>query len=124
MKKEKEDFYISMLRYGKQQFENGFKVEDLIKYLQKQGHFIPSENSILLHHYFPLAFYAKNGMPYPDIVSFYFLKPEGYFHLLEYDSILASRKEARETKRLALVAIIISLISIVGPWILDRVGKG
>jgi hypothetical protein len=119
MKKEKEDFYIAMLRYGKTHLEAGFRLQDLIKHLQDKGYFIPSESSTLMHHYFPKAFYSNNETSYPDIVSFFFLKPESYFHLLESDNIIAARKEARETRRFAIIAIVLTLLSIIAPYVVD-----
>ena len=60
--KGKENFYFAMLRFGMTKLENGFRLEELITYLQLAGYFIPSENSSLMHHFFRLTFYAKHAM--------------------------------------------------------------
>ena len=70
MRKEKEDFYIAMLRYGKAHVDKGFRLDELVKHLQDGGYMITSEHSMLLHHYFPKTFYSTMEMTYPDIFRF------------------------------------------------------
>src|SRR5205085_11028708 len=108
MERNKEDFYIAMLRFGKKNLENGFRLSELIIHMQQQGYFIHSDSSTLMHHYFPLIFFSKNARDYPDNVSFFFLKPECYIQLLEYDNFIAGRKESFETRVIAIIAIILT----------------
>jgi hypothetical protein len=117
MKQEKEDFYITMLRYGKTHIDKGFRLDELVKHLQDGGYTITSENSILLHHYFPKTFYSTMEMPFPDKISYYFLRPEAYFHLLEYDNNQATRHEAGRAQWIAIAAILLTLLTSMGPLI-------
>ncbi len=41
--------------------------------------------------------------------------------LLEYDNMKASRKEAHETRIMAIIAIVLTLLSIVVPFISDLI---
>lgn len=114
-----EDFYIAMLRFGQSQMEGGFQIQDIVDHLQKRGYDIKSMYDNRLQHYFSIAFFSKeNTLSYPDTVSRHFLRPEGYFQLLEYENMLASLKDAKETRRLSIIAIVISIIAIILPYIL------
>jgi len=112
MKKKKEDFYIAMLRFGAANLENGFRLDELIKHLKGIGFLVPSENATLLHHYFPQAFFSKHEMPYPDLISFFYIRQEAYFHLLDYDSMVESKKNAKSAMYIAIIAIFLTFISI------------
>jgi len=112
MKKIKEDFYISMLRYGKIHIDRGFTLMELVEHLKKKGFPISSEHDILLTKYFPSSFCSlnNNNNAYPDYSSFFFLSPESYFRLLQYDSMLSTRKQAKIATVIAIVAIIIPFV--------------
>lgn len=113
MKRNKEDFYIAMLRFGMSKMDIGFRQPELVDHLQSEGYDVPSINSTLLYHYFPVTFFAKDQTGYPDPVSFYFLRPEAYFHLLDYDSMESARKTAKEARIFAIVSILLTLIATV-----------
>lgn len=108
-----EDFYIAMLRYGKSKLETGFRQDDLVTYLHEKGYDIKSVHSNLLIHYFPLTFFAKDETKYPDHVSFYYLKPEAYFNLLNHDNIQTAEESAKQANIIAIISIILTLLSVI-----------
>ncbi|HAO06361.1 MAG TPA: hypothetical protein DCQ50_05085 [Chryseobacterium sp.] len=111
----KEDIYIAMLRFGKQRLETGFRIEELSEYMNKNGFERMSPNSTIFHHYFYQIFFSKeNYTDYPPPhSSWFYLKPGCYIQLLEHDNMIEARKEAREARRFAIVAILLTLVSLI-----------
>lgn len=112
-KKREEDFYICMLRYAKANLENGVNYRSVVKHLKEKGFNIPEENSTLLAHYFPMAFYSTNNDTTPPFKFHYFLKPDAYMHLVTHDEMVQARKSAIEARIFAIIAIGLSVYSIV-----------
>jgi hypothetical protein len=112
IKKKEEDIYIAMLRFGAANIENGFRLDELVTYLQGEGYLVPSVHSTLLRHFFPQAFFAEHASTYPDIVSFFYLKPEAYVHLLNFDSLQQSKRSSRRANQIAIIAIVLNIIAL------------
>ena len=111
----KEDIYITMLRFGKERLSGGFFMRDLMDFLYKNGHPDISLYNIFLNQYFHLIFFSKNSTTeYPpnDSILFY-LRPECYMQLLEHDNIIKGNQQAKETRIYAIIAIVLTLISLV-----------
>lgn len=106
------DLYIIILRYGKDKLSDGFQVPSFIKYLNENGYPEMSEYNTFLVHYFDKLFFSKDGTLFPHYSTFFYLRPECYSQLLEYDSMHAARKEAKEARRYAIVALVLNIIAI------------
>lgn len=50
-------------------------------------------------------------MPFLDNVSFYFFRPDAYFHLPEHDNNQATRREAGRAHWIAIAAILLTLLT-------------
>lgn len=102
-----------MLRCGKSFLEDGMTIEKLIDYLNKNGHSVTT-NSTILFYYFYTVFFSKGTSEYPPHHSEkFYLKPECYMQLLEYDNLQEARKEAKETRLYTIIAILLSLASFI-----------
>ncbi len=116
-----EDIYLIMLRFGREKLEDGLTNQELVDYLNRYGHNI-SIHSTLLHQYFFKVYFAKDNVDsYPPNPSGrYYLRPECYMQLLEYENMQETRKEAvqaikeaKQAKWIAIIAIILTLASLV-----------
>jgi hypothetical protein len=111
----KDDIYLSMLRFGKMKLADGFIIQNLVDFLSECGHKNISPDSTILHQYFFKVYFAKDNVEsYPPnpTIRFY-LRPECYMQLLEYNDMQVARKEAWETRWYAIIAIILTLASLV-----------
>jgi len=103
--------YISMLHFGKRKLEEGFHVHELATHLKSSGFDWISENSTFLHYYFDKVFFEKNGVHFPHHSAFFYLRPECYMQLLEYENMIEARADSKKARREAKIAIIFAIIS-------------
>lgn len=111
----KEDIYLGMLRFGREKLYDGLTNQDLVDYLIKSGHKNISIHSILLHQYFFKVYFAKdNVMNYPPNPSErFYLQPECYMQLLDYENMLEARRKAKQARWYAIIAILLTLVSLI-----------
>ena len=97
-----EDIVIQMLRFGKAKLIEGFTKQELVDHLTKTGYNLNQVNNTV-DLYFS-NYFAFNTIK-PQI---HFLKPNGYFDLLQIDNTLESRRQSKNANNIATSAIIIS----------------
>lgn len=97
-----EDIVIQMLRFGKAKLIEGFTKQELVDHLTKTGYNLNQVNNTV-DLYFS-NYFAFNTIK-PQI---HFLKPNGYFDLLQIDNTLESRRQSKNANCIATIAIIIS----------------
>jgi hypothetical protein len=68
-----------------------------------------SEAQTLLLYYFPLIFIGD----FENRSSSCFIRPEAYFQLLNYDSLRQSKKDTAQASWIAIIAVSLTLISII-----------
>ena len=101
-----EDIVIQMLRYGKTQLINGFTQQELINHLTNNG-FQLAQVTYTISLYFQ-NYFAFQGSGQQNAQTRYFLKPNGYFDLLQIDNTLESRRQSKNANCIATISIIIS----------------
>ena len=113
-KRNKEDLYISVLKFGKANIGRPFKYIELQKYLNKKGY---KYEEFALRQFFAALFVSRDspsgndtGRPINDNYDF-FLEHSGYFNLMEHEELNSARKSSLVAKCFAIIAIIISIIS-------------
>jgi hypothetical protein len=97
-----EDIVIQMLQFGKTKLIEGFTKNELVDHLTKVGYNINQVNNIV-DLYFS-NYFAFNTIK-PQI---HFLKPNGYFDLLQIENTIESRRQSKNANSIATVSIIIS----------------
>jgi len=106
-----DDLLIKMLRFGKSKIESGFRYHDLVSFLQKNGFPNLTDDNYSLRIYFQDVFFSANGYTI-DHSSFFFITPESYFQLLDYDKMNETRKASRQANIIAIFAIVLTLVSL------------
>jgi hypothetical protein len=113
-----EDIYIKMLRFGRAKLEKqeGIFINELVEHLKSNRfpHF--SAKQTIMHVYFLKIFTSneEDELIYNSGSSkLYYLRPDKYQSLLEYDNMLEARREARLSLQVAIVAIVLTFLSIV-----------
>jgi len=97
-----EDIVIQMLRFGKTNLINGFTKQELVEHLTNNGHNLNQVNNTV-------DLYFSNYFAYNTInPQIHFLKPNGYFDLLQIDNTIESRRQSKNANTIATIAIIIS----------------
>lgn len=97
-----EDIVIKMLRFGKTKLVEGFTKQELVEHLTSSGYNLDEVNNTV-DLYFS-NYFAFNTIK-PQI---HFLKPNGYFDLLQIDNTIESRRQSKNANNIATSAIIIS----------------
>jgi hypothetical protein len=97
-----EDIVVQMLRFGKTKLIEGFTNQELIDHLTNAGFDLQQvTNTVGLYFSNYFAFNTTN----PTI---HFLKPNGYFDLLQIDNTQESRRQSKNANKIATIAIIFS----------------
>jgi ABC-type multidrug transport system permease subunit len=91
-----------MLRFGKNKLVDGFTKQDLVDHLTNTGYNINQVNNTV-DLYFSNYFAFNTIRP-----QIHFLKPNGYFDLLQIDNTIESRRQSKNANTIATIAIIIS----------------
>lgn len=113
MNKSSENIYLDTLLYGEEKLVKRKPVErkDLKQYLVNKGYkFNTKEEKRLLAVLGKIAF---NMSPEEPSNRKYYLTLEGYFKLLDYRDLSDARKSAREARLFTLIAIGISLLTLI-----------
>ena len=112
--KKKEDLYITILRFGKTKLYGGFQKQSLVEYLNQSGFNDITLHSNFLTNYFHEIFFSKDvSSEYdPNTSAIFYLKPERYTQLLDYDNMLSARKEAAIAIWIAVASLIVTLVSV------------
>ena len=97
-----EDIVIKMLRFGKTKLIEGFTKQELIDHLTNAG-FDLQQVTYTVDLYFSNYFAFNTTNP-----QIHFLKPNGYFDLLQIDNTLESRHQSKNANNIATIAIIFS----------------
>lgn len=97
-----EDIVVQMLRFGKTKLIEGFTKQELIDYLINSGFDLQQVNNTV-GLYFNNYFAFNTTKP-----TSHFLKPNGYFDLLQIDNTIESRRQSKNANRIATIAIFIS----------------
>ncbi len=97
-----EDIVIQMLRFGKAKLIEGFTKQELVDHLTKTGYNLNQVNNTV-DLYFS-NYFAFNTIK-PQI---HFLKPNGYFDLLQIENTIESKRQSKNANSIATIAIIIS----------------
>ncbi len=109
------DIVIEMLKFGKIRLHNGFTQQDLRDHLTNTGFDLNNLNiNGTISLYFGNYFYNNSAVPH-----LYFMNPQGYFDLLNFDSTEQSRQFAKQANRYALLALIISSLLAIGSIIIS-----
>ena len=114
MKKQKEDLYIKILAYGKQNIGHPIKYSEIQSYLDNEGY---DYDEFSLRQLFSDLFINKHNPHGNDPSSVppedgeFFLEHNGYFNLLEHEELQSARKSSLLATIFASVAILISIVS-------------
>ena len=109
-----DDPYISILRFGRDRLGSGLTFNELIDHLEKN---VPDYEETPVLFFFAALFVSharRRGNPpgiRPSENEVYFLNHEGYFKLLEYEELSEARHSSKIATRIAIAAIIISIVS-------------
>jgi len=112
---EKDDIYLTVLLYGKENIGKPIKYSQLLQYLDDQGY---EYDEFSIRQFFTGAFiantnnYGKDFRNKPSEKNDYYLEQNGYFHLLDYFKLKEARDSSRTAMICAIIAILISAISI------------
>jgi len=108
--KKKDDFYIAMLKYGKDSIETGVSFSDTRKFLISQGY---SFDESQLKRAFRAAFYSnRSGFVKDSGDDFCHMKMEAYLHLLDNNESVRNKRESYFTLLLSMFAIILSAFTL------------
>lgn len=114
MKNNKEDLYIAVLKYGKENIGKPFLFAELEAHLKGIGYVY---DEFALRQFFAALFISLdsptgNNQNQPiDNNHKFFLEHTGYFNLLEYQELDSARKSSLQATYFAIIAIFISIIS-------------
>lgn len=112
--KRKEDIYIAVLKFGKDNIGKPFKFPELEKHLKDNGY---EYEEFALRQFFAALFISVesprgNDQNRPiDPSQTFFLEQSGYFHLLEFQELESARKSSLQATYFAVIAIFISIAS-------------
>jgi len=112
MAKNQGNIYLDALEYGEHQLikRQAITRQQLRKYLEDKGYkFITKGERQSLNDLGREAFFIYVGDPSNRK---YYLNIEGYFKLLDYRELNDARKSSKEARRYAVVAIAISIITL------------
>jgi|GEM_PF-2864921 hypothetical protein len=101
------DIVTEMLRFGKTNLIAGFTQQNLIEYLTSKGFQLERVQNII-SLYFRDYFVYQGGGQQNVLTTIYFLKPNGYFDLLQIESTFESREQSKNANCIATISIIIS----------------
>ena len=101
------DIVIQMLRFGKTRIINGFTQQELIDHLANIGFQLEQVNNTV-SLYFSNYFTFPGGGYHDTTTTPYYLKPNGYFDLLQIENTLESRRQSKNANFIATISIIIS----------------
>jgi hypothetical protein len=110
----KEDIYIAVLKFGKDNIGKPFKFTELEKRLKDKGY---EYEEFALRQFFAALFISVesphgNDQNRPiDPNQTFFLEQSGYFHLLEFQELESARKSSLQAIYFAVIAIFISVAS-------------
>lgn len=114
MFKKNDNFYIALVQFGVDTFENGVTLDEAKQYLSKKGYSHQSSSRFfneIFHELFTSdlhdAVYAQN-LP-KQLENKFYIRPEAYFNLIQY--------KANRSTRIALYVASISLIISVSPFV-------
>jgi hypothetical protein len=120
MEKKQENIYLDALEYGEKQLikKKSITRQELQTYLESKGYkFTTKEERRLLSSLSREAFFINYDIDPSN--RRYYLNIEGYFKLLEHRQLNDARKSSREAKRFAIIAIIISILTLIASIILS-----
>ena len=107
------DIVTHMLRFGKSNLVNGFTKQELTNDLTSKGYELEKvTNTVSLYFSNYFAYNTVNGIENDQ--TKHFLKPNGYFDLLQIENTLESRKQSKRALRIAIISIVISGLPCVG----------
>jgi hypothetical protein len=105
-----DDFYISLLRYGKQNILSPLKSEDIHSHISSLDPELEIDHiNLMISKMFDVK---RKGGDYEYVLSL-----DSYFHLLEHDELYEARRSSRNATYFAAFAIIISIASIVASMV-------
>lgn len=114
MKEKRDDLYIKILSFGKQNLGKPFKFSELKTYLNDEGY---EYDDYAVTQFF-IALFADKKRPTGNIPSEiphengeFFLQHDGYFNLLEHEELVSARKSSLNATIFASIAIVISIMS-------------
>ena len=119
----KEDIFVVILRYGVQRSPDGVTYNEIYNLLQSKGYLTQTDVDS-----FTVNLNPHDSVQYPKKIKIDWLieeifprfdhnsgkrglSVENYFRLVELDELTEARKNGAEAKRLAITAIIISVVS-------------
>ncbi|WP_181309082.1 hypothetical protein [Rufibacter sp. XAAS-G3-1] len=108
------DIVIEMLKFGKNNLDNGFTKKQMTDYLQNSG-FNSTNNSLVIDLYFRkyFTFFTPIGQqPIQNNSTIYFLEPEGYFDLLQHQSTVESTNLSRRANLIGSASIFVALVAL------------
>ncbi len=104
MNKKDEDLYIALIRYGRDHLKEGVDRDQAKQYLIEKGYsFDDGDRQFLFTRLFNDTFVSQGF-----IGSKGFLLLSSYFNLLEYEELNEARQQAKDAKKMAIIAIFIS----------------
>ena len=105
----KDDVYIAILKYAKDNLDNGATFTDVKKYLKQLGYsFEPQPFQDLFSRVFSDPSGHNYVMPLNVNIQKFIMGIEAYFQLLEYEELKEARQSSKNAMWIAIVAIIIS----------------
>jgi len=114
MIKRKEDIYVAVLKFDKDNIGKPFKFPELEKHLKDKGY---EYEEFALRQFFAALFISVespggNNQHSPiDPNQTFFLEQTGYFHLLKFEELESARKSSLQATCFAGIAIFISVAS-------------
>lgn len=108
------DIVIEMLRFGRNNLNNGFTEPQMGNHLTELG-FDLANNILVVDLYFRKYFSFNSPPGQPPIQNantIHFLNPEGYFDLLQHESTVQSSKIAKSANYLSIISLSISALSL------------
>ncbi|WP_131784027.1 hypothetical protein [Legionella gresilensis] len=96
MLKQNDNFYIALVQFGVDRFENGVTLDETKQYLSKKGYSHQSSSRFfneIFHELFTphlhSAVYMQN-LP-EQLENKFFIRPEAYFNLIQYKANRSTR---------------------------------
>jgi len=109
----KDDIYIEVLKFGRENLHKAITFKDLTGYLDK--HKI-NYNDFITKHIFISKFINQKGQGRninnePDKNGLFILGNEGYFNLLEHEELKSANSSSRTATYFATAALLVSIIA-------------
>jgi len=102
-----EDIVTAMLRFGKTHLIAGFTQQELIDHLTNNGFHLQQVRDII-GLYFNNYFAYRAGEVIDVQTTIHYLKPNGYFDLLQIENTLETQRQSKSANWIAIASIIIS----------------